>query len=133
MLTFLLKYLLNFNKYFFLNNISILDQVKLFSNAEVIVSPSGSSLTNIVFCNPGTNIIEIKPRYKFTYENNLKSRYSDICSLLNLNYISIEADPVSIENIKHSKKEFISPKLKIENKIKNKLKFIYQFLRTIFL
>ena len=94
-----------------LNNISILDQVKLFSNADVIVSPSGSSLTNIVFCNPGTNIIEIKPRYKFDYESNLKSRYSDICSLLNLNYISIEADPVSIENIKKDKKEFISPKI----------------------
>ena len=105
-----------------LNNMSILDQVKLFSNAEVVVSPSGSSLRNIVFCNPGTNIIEIKPIYKFDYENNLKSRFSDICRLLNLNYSSIEADPISIVNIKHGKKEFISSKiLKESNYYKNLL------------
>ena len=38
--------------------------------------------TNIVFCNKGSKIYEIKPIYKYEYEKDLKSRYSDICKLL---------------------------------------------------
>jgi hypothetical protein len=35
------------------------DQVKLFSQAEVVVSPHGSGLSNIVFCNKKTKVIEL--------------------------------------------------------------------------
>jgi len=94
-----------------LNNVSILEQIELFTNAETIVSPSGSSLTNIVFCDEGTNIIEITPKYNFDYENNLKNRYSNICKVLNLNYTSISADPIAIKDVKNNKKEFISPQI----------------------
>ena len=90
-----------------LNNYSILQQIELFSNAETIVSPSGSSLTNIVFCNPGTNIIEITPKYEYEYEDNLKNRFSSICNLLDLNYSSIVADPIPIKKIKNNKNDFI--------------------------
>ena len=65
------------------NNISIQEQIDKFSEAEVIVSATSSSLTNIIFCSQGTTIIEITPKYQFEYENNLRLRYSYICNLLN--------------------------------------------------
>lgn len=39
--------------------ISFSKQVEIFNNAEVIISAHGSGLTNIVFCDPGTTILEI--------------------------------------------------------------------------
>jgi capsular polysaccharide biosynthesis protein len=39
-------------------------QVRLFSRAEIVVSAHGSGLTNLVFCRPGTSVIEIlSPNY----------------------------------------------------------------------
>lgn len=47
-----------------LEELSVLEQVALFANTKVIVSPHGSSLTNIVFCRPGSTIIELfSPNY----------------------------------------------------------------------
>ena len=40
-------------------NLSFIDQVKLFSQAEVVVSPHGSGLSNIVFCNKKTKVIDL--------------------------------------------------------------------------
>jgi len=37
------------------------DQVRLFRDARVIVAPHGSALANLVFCSPGTRVIEILP------------------------------------------------------------------------
>lgn len=48
----------------FLEELSVLEQVALFANTKVIVSPHGSSLTNIVFCRPGTTVVELfSPNY----------------------------------------------------------------------
>ena len=44
----------------FLEKISFLDQVTLFNSAEIIVSPHGSGLTNLVFSNEKTKVIELK-------------------------------------------------------------------------
>ena len=38
---------------------SLADQVRLFSGADVIVAPHGAELTNLGFCRPGTQIIEL--------------------------------------------------------------------------
>ena len=47
-----------------LEKLSVLEQVSLFANAEAIISPHGSSLTNLVFCSPGTVVIELfSPHY----------------------------------------------------------------------
>ena len=105
-----------------LGDFSIIKQMELFSKSKVIISPTGSGLTNIVFCSPGTKVIEITPKYQFDYESNFKNRYSFICKSLNLDYYSFVADPVSIEQIGKKSNLFIGPKaLKESNYYKNLL------------
>jgi len=47
-----------------LEEMSLSEQIELFANAKVIISPHGSSLTNLVFCSPDTIVIELfSPHY----------------------------------------------------------------------
>lgn len=39
-------------------DLSVLDQVQLFSSAEIVISPTGSALTNLTFAKPGTKVLE---------------------------------------------------------------------------
>jgi glycosyl transferase family 61 len=41
--------------------LSLLEQVRLFASAEAVISPHGAGLSNIVFCPPGAKIIEFHP------------------------------------------------------------------------
>jgi len=41
---------------------SIQQQAKILSRAKVVISSHGAGLTNLVFCNPGTKVIEMFPR-----------------------------------------------------------------------
>ena len=94
-----------------LETLSIDQQIKIFSDAEVIVSPTSSALANIVFCRKETKIFEIIPKYQHQYEKSIKLRYSYICNLLGLKYHSIEADPVVSDKIDENIKKFINPKI----------------------
>ncbi|MGL5836286.1 MAG: tetratricopeptide repeat protein [Waterburya sp.] len=48
----------------FLEEMSFLEQIAIFANAKIIVSPHGSGLTNLVFCSPNTKIVELfSPNY----------------------------------------------------------------------
>ncbi len=48
----------------FLEEMSVLEQVEVFVNAEIIVAPHGSGLTNLVFCSPQTKVVELfSPNY----------------------------------------------------------------------
>tara|TARA_B100001964_G_scaffold236498_1_gene298303 strand:+ start:275 stop:1387 length:1113 start_codon:yes stop_codon:yes gene_type:complete len=60
--------------------LSFLEQIYLFNNAKFIIGAHGAAFTNLAFCKPNTNIIEIKP---FTHPNNVNKRISQIN---NLNY-----------------------------------------------
>lgn len=42
-----------------LESISVVEQAALFASAKVVISAHGSGLTNLVFCHPGTKVIEI--------------------------------------------------------------------------
>ena len=43
----------------FAENLSLPDQIRLFRNAEAIVSPHGAGLTNMIFSPPGTSVLEL--------------------------------------------------------------------------
>jgi len=79
------------------NNMSIFEQIELFSKASVVVASTGSSLTNIIFCKKGTKIFEIKPVYQFKYENRLQNRFLSICKILEFQYSSFEADSIDVD------------------------------------
>ncbi len=112
--------------------IDIKEQIKIFSNSEVVISPTGSALANIIFCNPGTKIIEIMPKYRFAYENVFSNRYYRICKLLKLNYQKIESDPIDIKKIDKSYVQFIGQQaLNSSNYYKNLLVKIKDFKKII--
>ena len=45
---------------FKLLNMSVADQIKIFSEANIIISMYGAELSNLVFCKPQTQVIELK-------------------------------------------------------------------------
>ena len=45
----------------YLEGMSVIDQIVLFQNAEFIISPHGAGLANLLFCEPGTKVIEFMP------------------------------------------------------------------------
>jgi Glycosyltransferase 61 len=42
-----------------LSSLPLMEQIKIFSSARIIVSPNGAQLGNVVFCDPGAIIIEL--------------------------------------------------------------------------
>lgn len=61
-----------------LESISVAEQASLMAGAKVIISPHGAGLTNLVFCNPGTKIIEI---FSPKFINSIFWQISNICGL----------------------------------------------------
>jgi len=72
----------------------------LFSKADTIVAPHGSSLANIIFCKEKAKIYELRPIFNKDYEKNLARRYKDISDIVGLEHSIIEVDSVNVE--KHS-------------------------------
>jgi hypothetical protein len=49
-----------------LDNVSLDFQIELFSQAAIIVAPTGAALTNMLFCQPGTRVIIFKSNHEVT-------------------------------------------------------------------
>jgi hypothetical protein len=60
---------------------SVEEQIRMFSEASVIVSAHGSALANLVWCSPGTRVIELFTR-SFTSDV-----YSALCHVLGLRHV----------------------------------------------
>jgi glycosyltransferase involved in cell wall biosynthesis len=45
----------------YLEGMSIKDQILLFQSAEFIITPHGAGMANLLFCEPGTKVIELSP------------------------------------------------------------------------
>jgi capsular polysaccharide biosynthesis protein len=45
----------------YLEGMSVADQIRLFQSAEFVISPHGAGLANLLFCEPGTKVIELMP------------------------------------------------------------------------
>ena len=86
----------------------ILDQMKIFSNAEVIISPHGSNLSNIIFCNSGAKIVEISPAFNKSYEKNLSNRYKSLADNAGIEFIKIISDTVDVKNHSDMAKKYIN-------------------------
>ena len=63
---------------------SFLDQVELFSSADVVAGASGAALTNVVYCNPGSTLLCFIPEEYDFY------MYSTISKMVNMNSIFID-------------------------------------------
>ncbi len=42
------------------SRLTAIQQIRLFSSADIIIGPSGSAMFNVVFCHPGTKLIDIE-------------------------------------------------------------------------
>jgi len=60
--------------------LSFFEQIYLFNNAKFIIGAHGAAFTNLAFCEPNTNIIEIRP------STQLNNNYKRISQINNLNY-----------------------------------------------
>ncbi|WBO60058.1 MULTISPECIES: DUF563 domain-containing protein [unclassified Acidocella] len=65
---------------FTLTELTVAEQISLFQSAETIVAPHGAGLTNIIFCNEGTKILEIH------MEGNTNWVYRRLADTLGLKY-----------------------------------------------
>ncbi|WP_415295123.1 glycosyltransferase family 61 protein [Candidatus Pelagibacter sp. Uisw_113] len=77
-----------------LTQIDFNEQVSLFNNADIIIGAHGAGLTNIIFANPGTKIIEIQPRRQF---NEFFTKISKV-NKLNYNRIVSKDLKLNIDN-----------------------------------
>ena len=46
---------------------SVREQAMLLARADVVVAPHGGALTNMVFCRPGTRVVELLSRHVYPY------------------------------------------------------------------
>jgi capsular polysaccharide biosynthesis protein len=79
-----------------LENLSVAEQARLFSSAEIILAPHGASLSNLVFCSPATRVIEI-----FT-PNYVNPCYWNLSQHMHLDHHCILG---SIENLSEKQRE----------------------------
>ena len=73
------------------------EQIKIFSNADKIISAHGSNLANIIFCKPDTEIYEIGPKFN-SFESVFENRYKLLAKFSNLKYKRFITDSVSVNN-----------------------------------
>ena len=66
-------------------NLSWREQANLFAGASVIVAPHGAALANIVFCKPGTRVVEISTRAGY------RDWYWQLAAVAGLSYEVLEA------------------------------------------
>lgn len=66
-----------------LSSLSIMEQIMLFQNAEMVVGCHGAGLTNILYCNPHTLIIEL-------FQARGSSTYCYISQMLGLRYWGVK-------------------------------------------
>lgn len=73
-------------------NRTVEEQITLYQSASVIIAPHGAGLTNLLWCNPGTQVIEL------FYGGYQKAGFYYICQVLGLNYSCIFDHDYSVEN-----------------------------------
>lgn len=84
----------NFNfQRIYLEELAVKDQAKLFANADIIVAIHGAGLTNLVFCDKKTCVIELYPP---SYVNRC---FLGISQQIGINHIMIMGDQTGLSEI----------------------------------
>jgi capsular polysaccharide biosynthesis protein len=68
-----------------LEDMSIVEQIRLFASARLVIGPHGAGLTNIIYCNHPA-LIELIPYDQFRYGD-----YAAMCSSMNGKYCNVVA------------------------------------------
>jgi hypothetical protein len=71
---------------------SYADQIRLFAQASILVSPHGSGLTNLMFTAPGTPIVELRPTNAGDRSPFIDRSYSNLAGLLDRPYAGLFYD-----------------------------------------
>ena len=87
------------------------EQIRIFSQADKIIAPHGSNLSNIIFCKPGTEIFEVGPKFENNYEKIFENRYKALAEINNLKYKRLIADTVPVEHHSSVSNIYIDPKI----------------------
>lgn len=64
-------------------HVNVLDQAALFHGADFIVAPHGALLTNLMFCRPGTVLVELLPG---SYH---PACYRNLCQIVGIHYYAV--------------------------------------------
>ena len=72
-----------------LSSLSFKNQIELFHNSKIVVGLHGAGFSNILFCQPETKVIEIKPLH-------VGNMYEKLGNKLNLDYVNLESPSVNI-------------------------------------
>lgn len=70
---------------------NVAEQVKIFANADVIISQHGAGLVNLSFCKPKTKVIEIFNEFM---KDNLDAGYFRICDNVQLDHYIMFGEPM---------------------------------------
>lgn len=84
-----------------LEDCSIADQARLFASAETIVATHGAALTNLVFCHPGTSVVELFASTR-TYNN-----YQVLSHLMDLPYHGLLTSPEGLSRTSMRKQDLL--------------------------
>ena len=87
------------------------EQIRIFSQADKVIAPHGSNLSNIIFCKPGTQIIEVGPKFDNNFEKIFENRYENLAKINNLNYNRLIADTVPVDNHSSVSNKYIDQKI----------------------
>lgn len=71
------------------STLSVVEQQQLFSQAAVVIAPHGAALTNLLWCAPGTKILEFVP------EGHHNPGFRDLATLGKLDYAVLQSSRVA--------------------------------------
>lgn len=112
---------------------SIFEQYKLFNNAKFIIAQHGAALSNIVFMNENTTVIEIISKEKLKMDDWFKP-ISKICKINHYQYITLEEKiNIDLNDFELFIKKIIPCDLKYNiytTKFKNKLLNVLEYKLT---
>jgi len=81
------------------SNLSLSLQVELFSNAEIIIGPHGAGLTNIIFCNPGTKVMEIRAQEQCG-EYSSATCYEELSAIFGIEHYTFRCPSIERKDLK---------------------------------